>query len=72
MPSDLNRVARGLFSLLRHHVLLNGHRFEANTLHIRADLFRDFLEDLLSQIAHPHALVELHELHNVSSALLAS
>ena len=45
---------------------------EADALHVGADLLRDFFEDLLGQVAHPHALVELHKLDNVSSAFLAA
>ena len=51
-------------------LLSDSHGLEANALHVSADLLRNFLEDLFSQVTHPHALVELYELHNISSSLL--
>lgn len=54
------------------HVLLDRIRLEADALHVRADLFRNFFEHLLCQVSHAHALVELYELNDVAGALLPS
>ena len=49
-----------------------GDGVEANTLHVRADLAWDLLQDLLGKVATCDALVELHELDDVTHGGLSS
>ena len=45
---------------------------EADTLHVRADLAWDLLQDLLGKVATRDTLVELHELDDVTHSGLSS
>ena len=47
-------------------VLSNGLWLEAIPLHVGANLFGHLLEDLLSEVSSLHALVEAHELDDVT------
>ena len=48
----------------------DGHRLVADSFHVGADLLGHFLEDLLSEVAHAHALVKFDELNDVPDTLL--
>lgn len=48
------------------HVLGNGLRHDSISLHVRAHLLWNLLEDLLSEVSSLHALVEFNELDDVT------
>lgn len=58
-------------SLELGHVLLLSLRNDVVALHVRADLIRNFFEDLFGQITPGDGLVELYELDDITGNTLA-
>ena len=44
----------------------NRHRLEVDHLHVLAELSRNFVKYLLSEVAHLHTFRELNELHDIT------
>ena len=59
-------------SLDRLVYLLSGNWDETDVLHVAADLFWNFPENLSCEVSSLHSFIELHKLYDISGTFVAS